>query len=55
MNKEIKLHMKWAKKMGYCSKCIHPWFDQLCDCGNYVKHIEKMKYIFELYLKTEER
>jgi len=50
-NKIINDHMKWAKDNGFCTQCIHPWFDGLCSCGNYAKYANRIDAITILALE----
>jgi len=53
--KEVKEHMKWAKNQGFCTQCIYPWFDGICECGNSIKYKERMNKIAEIAIAIEDQ
>ena len=55
-NKEIKKHIKKAKKLGWCNQCMYPWNDGLCECEHIAKsyeYTEEIDRILVLSYKLE--
>jgi len=53
--KEVKDHMRWAKKHGFCKQCIHPWHDGMCSCGNFANHTWQMADIARRALEVHDK
>ena len=53
---EIKKHIRWAQRKKYCTQCIYPWYDGMCECGGMIHEgSERFNKVSELAFKLKEK